>query len=80
VPLERLDDMASKLMLVYYTNPNPALLYTEAKTHLGHFRVARWNIDKNIYRFKIIEEFINESEVLFADYGNSERMLTKHRQ
>ena len=59
-------------MLVYYTNPNPALLYTDAKTHLGHFRVARWSIDKKIFRFKIIEEFINESEVLFVDYGNSE--------
>jgi hypothetical protein len=69
IPVKDLDDMASELMLAYSSDSNPPLLYADAKSHLGHYGVVHWDEDDKFYRIRVIEEFVNDAQVLFVDFG-----------
>jgi len=49
---------------------NPPLLYADVNSHVGDFAVIKFSEDGQFYRVKIHEEFVNEAEVWFVDYGN----------
>jgi hypothetical protein len=73
IPVKDLNDMTSELMLAY-SNPNPTLLYADCKSHLGHCGVVHWEDDNKFYRIRVIDEFPNNVQVNFVDYGNNEKI------
>lgn len=66
--------MATELLNVYSSLPNPPLLYGDGKSRLGHHGVLQWNEDQNYHRFRrvlIISELPDGLvEIYFIDYGN----------
>ncbi len=65
--------MAVELMLAYSSDSNP-LLYADGESHLGHYGVVYWDEEKEFFRIRVIEEFVNDAQVIFVDYGFYEKM------
>ncbi|XP_046646734.1 uncharacterized protein LOC124336884 isoform X2 [Daphnia pulicaria] len=75
IPIKDQDEMATELLNVYSSLPNPPLLYGDGKSRLGHHGVLQWNEDQNYHRFRrvfIISELPDGLvEIYFIDFGNS---------
>ncbi|XP_046459850.1 uncharacterized protein LOC124206188 isoform X2 [Daphnia pulex] len=75
IPIKDQDEMATELLNVYSSLPNPPLLYGDGKSRLGHYGVLQWNEDQNYHRFRrvlIISELPDGLvEIYFIDFGNS---------
>jgi len=62
---------------VYGSLNDPPLLYADVNSHVGDFAVIKFSEDGQYYRVKIHEEFVNEAEVWFVDYGNVLKVLKR---
>lgn len=73
------NEMATELLKVYSSRPNPLLLYANDKSRWRHYGVY-FNDDQNYHCFRrllVIGELPNNNvEVYFIDYGNS-RLVVK---
>ena len=65
-----MNQIQAELLKVYGSLNDPPLLYADVNSHIGDFAVIKWSEDEQFYRVKIQEEFANETEVYFVDYGN----------
>ena len=77
LPMEDLDQIQAELSKVYGSLNDPPLLYADVNSHNGDFAVIKWSEDEQFYRVKIQEEFANEIEVYFVDYGNVLKVLRR---
>ena len=68
--MEDLNKIQGELVKVYGSVNDPPLLYADVNSHVGDFAVIKFSEDGQYYRVKIHEEFVNEAEVWFVDYGN----------
>ena len=75
--MDGLNQIQAELLKVYGSLNDPPLLYADVKSHHGDFAIIKWTEDDQYYRVQIHEEFVNEAEVWFVDYGNVLKVLKR---
>jgi Tudor domain len=68
--MDDLNQIQAELLKVYGSVNVRRCPYADVNSHVGDFAVIKWSEDGQYYRVKIHEEFVNETEVCFVDYGN----------
>lgn len=67
--IDRLEKLNMEMFTLYNREPNPPLLYADARSHVGHCGVVKLSKEQKYYRARVQREMVNDVQVLLVDDG-----------